>query len=768
MRWRSPGAGAAFTAAALGVFVVLWFRVLIGQRVLLGGDVLYQFLPWAVEPGAHAPANTIVMDPILQMLPWQQLVAQQISSGHLPLWNPTSQGGVALLANDAAAVFSPFTLFALLFPPAIGLSLAMLLKLLVAGVGMALYLRTLNAGSLAAALAGVAYASSSFMIVWLAWPQSGVAALMPWAFAFTEMCLAGKRRWAVPALALAVGFQFLAGNAEASLHLGFALALYASVRWVTSGYGWRPLAALTVAAGLGTLLAAIQLVPFVDLLRSAALLSARSSSGMGYTHLVLSALSSWVFPNALGNPGIDGALGRLPNYNESTGFATVTAFVLSPLGIWWAWRHNRSAGVALTAMGLISAGIVYGQLTPLSGRLPGLGNSNNERLLMVICFAVAALGGLGLESVWERPWLRAVWAARGTVLVGTIGLVSLAVAGCGLAASGQAVDRWLPHVHSYIGFWLATGLVSLVAALAFAATRLLGGDRRLAAGGLCALALVEAAMFAGPFNPQETLSSVPPPSPSLDWLRAHADGRPVAALGTALIPETASLYGLTDARGYEILTDPRLRLYWSTADPGYDDSLLIMSFDRPGVDWLAAAGVAYVLMPANRSLAGANTYSVGGVAIAEIPNPRPFAYAATSVVTAGGPDQAIALLARAPLGPVVIEGCCPADGPASVQVTVHAPGAVDLNVTADRAATIVVQQSFQPGWEATIDGRPASIVPANVLFQSVTVPAGQHLVELRYRPLSATIGVLTSAAAALALLVWAILLFGGRRRSQPE
>src|SRR6202022_3839002 len=117
-------------------------------------------------------------------------------------------------------------------------------------------------------------------------------------------------------------------------------------------------------------------------------------------------------------------------------------------------------------------------------------------------------------------------------------------------------------------------VVSGLAALAFAATGLLSAHKRLAAGGLCALVLVEAAIFAGPFNPQEPASSVPPPSPSLEWLRAHANGQPVAALGTALIPETASLYGLKDARGYEILTDPRLRLYWSAADPGYADSLL--------------------------------------------------------------------------------------------------------------------------------------------------------------------------------------------------
>lgn len=751
------------------MFVALWFSVLIGQKVLLGGDVLYQFLPWSAEPGAHAPANIIVNDPILQMLPWQQLVADQIAQGQLPLWNPSAQSGVPLLANDAAAVFSPFTWFALLFTPAIGLSLAMLLKLLVAGLGMALYVRSLKAGGLAAAFAGIAYAASSFIVVWLAWPQSGVAALMPWAFAFTEMWLGGKRAWALPALALAVGLQFLAGNAETSLHLGFALGLYAIARWALSDRRWWPVIGLAAAAGLGAVLAGIQLVPFVDLLRHAALLSARSTEGLGFTHLGFGALSTWVFPNALGNPALDGSLGRLPNYNEATGFAGVAALVLSPVGALWAWRRDRSLAVALAGIGLVSAGIVYGPLTPLSGRLPGLANSNNERLLLVICFAVAALGGLGLQGLLEGPPLRIFKLARPATVIGALGLVALAAAGLALAFSGHNFDHALPRIHGYIGFWLAMGAASLGTAFCFVASGLFGGERRAAAAGLCALALIEAAIFAGPFNPREAPSAVPPASPSIAWLQAHAGGQPVAALGTALIPETASLYGLTDARGYEILTDPRERLYWSTADSGYSDSTLIMMFEHPGADWLAAAGVTYVLMPAGSSIPGTtNVYEQTGVAIAAVSDPRPFAYAASSVVTARGPDQAVSLLAAAPLGPVVIEGCCPYTGSASVEVTRRDPGAIDLSVTADQTATIVVQQSFQPGWEATIDGRPTAIMAADVLFQAVEVPAGKHVLALRYRPASVTIGEATSAVAALGLAGWALVLFARRRRARPR
>lgn len=740
-----------------------------GQRVLLAGDVVYQVLPWKSEPGALPPANGLLSDPILEVLPWQQLVARSFASGQLPLWNPYAQNGAPLLANDISATLSPFTLLAIPFPPAVGLSLAMLAKLLIAGVGMGLYLRTLRTSGAAAALGGVAYASSSFMVVWLGWPHAGVAALMPWAFASAEAYLVGKRVWPLPALALVVGLQFLAGHAETSFHVLLALGTYVLVRWALADRSWRKLAGLAVAAGVGTLLAGIQLVPFLDLLRNTTLVSDRSTAGRAFEHLNLGAMASWVFPNILGNPSLDGRLGRLPNYNESTGFAGVATLVLSPLGAWWAWSRERSVAVALVGLGLVSAGIVYGPLSPLAGRLPGLALTYNPRLLVVICFCVAALGGLGLDALLKAPITRSAGLLAKSNWLGAAGLAAVAAAGLAVALRGRSADHWLPSFHGYIGFWLVVGVVSLLTACAFVAAGLFGGDRRWAVTGLSTLVLIEAATFAGPYNPREPLNLVPPPSPSINWLQAHAEGRPIAALGTALIPETSSLYGLTDARSYDPMIDPRQRIFWSSADPGYDDSILKMTFTQPGVDWLAAAGVAYVMMPADQSLPGATTaYNDFGVAIAEVPNPRPFVYAATEVVAATDPRQAAAMLSRAPLGPVVVEGCCPVAGFAQADVTRRAAGEVDLAVEAQSPATIVVQQSYQQGWEAEIDGRPAAILPANVLFQAITVPAGNHLVTLRYRPASVPIGAAMTAIGVTALILMAVLPLALRRRPRSR
>src|SRR5439155_15989358 len=214
--WKRPaiGGGTALSLAAAAVFIALWASVLTGQRSLIGGDILYQLPPWNGAAGAHRPVNPIVSDPVLQMLPWQALVRDAFAHFRLPLWNTMSLSGSPLLANDQSAPFSPFTWFALPFEPARGLSLAMLAKLCAAALGMALFLRSLNARPAASVLAGVIYAGSSFMVVWLAWPQSAVAALIPFAFASVEWYLRSGRWLALIALATFVALQFFAGHAE--------------------------------------------------------------------------------------------------------------------------------------------------------------------------------------------------------------------------------------------------------------------------------------------------------------------------------------------------------------------------------------------------------------------------------------------------------------------------------------------------------------------------------------------------------------------------
>ncbi len=752
-------------------FLLLWGSVLVGKKSLVPEDILYLFPPFASSAGAHPPVQTLTGDLALEMFPWFSQVRDSILAGHLPLWNPYAFGGSALLANGQSAPFSPFTLLAVPFDAAYGMSLMMLARLIVAGTGTYLFLRQLGARPPASVIGGVAFAASSYMVVWLGWPHSAVAALVPLGFAAAERYQRDGNRPALAGLALIIGLQFLAGHIETSIQFGGALAIYCVARVILKR-PWRPglFYGLVVAGIVGVLIAAAALVPFLSELQTAGIAGRRSGYQFGLTHLQPVMLLNWLIPNRLGNPGIDGLYGPLPNYNESSGFATVTALMLTPLGIYWSWNRARGALVALALIGLLAAGTVYGLLTPIIGRLPVLSVTPNNRMTVVICFVVAVLGGLGIQQLEDRQRERPGVVGAVLAICGAAAVAGLVVMAYLLFTRRTAVDTMFPHLH-YFGFWVIVAGLSLAGAGALILAGSWRGASRAAVAGVAGMVVLEAAIFAGPYNPKISTADEVPASSAMTQLRQLAGDRPVAAVRGASPPESLSLYQIHDVAGYDPIFPPRVSSYWSHSDPQYwvvDDIHVVLG--SPRVDMLAAAGVAYVEAPEQAPLAGTRTVAhVEGVALQEVPNARPFAYAVSEVVPVGGPDEAVRTLTAHPQR-VVVEGCCSTSckcgsGAASgapwvppvpyvtpLSVRRETNGGVVGEVNLDRTSLVVVDQTYDPGWVARIDGHQVPVHPANVMLQSFEVPAGSHHLELSYEPASVSIGLVLSGLGLIGLV----------------
>ena len=79
-------------------------------------------------------------------------------------------------------------------------------------------------------------------------------------------------------------------------------------------------------------------------------------------------------------------------------------------------------------------------------------------------------------------------------------------------------------------------------------------------------------------------------------------------------------------------------------------------------------------------------------------------------------------------------------------------GRIDIDVTSPHNGFLVVNTTWYPGWQAWIDGEPASVRRADAAYMGVTVPAGSRHVQLVYRP--AWILWLTGVC----LLAWLVLL----------
>ena len=110
----------------------------------------------------------------------------------------------------------------------------------------------------------------------------------------------------------------------------------------------------------------------------------------------------------------------------------------------------------------------------------------------------------------------------------------------------------------------------------------------------------------------------------------------------------------------------------------------------------------------------------------------------------------------------------PGAGDVATVVAYEADLLIVRTQTADDGVLVLSEVAY-PGWVATVDGTPAPIYVANGLLRAVPLPAGAHLVELRFESPTLRIGVAVSLATA-ALLVGcsaASFVVSGRRRPLP-
>jgi hypothetical protein len=93
----------------------------------------------------------------------------------------------------------------------------------------------------------------------------------------------------------------------------------------------------------------------------------------------------------------------------------------------------------------------------------------------------------------------------------------------------------------------------------------------------------------------------------------------------------------------------------------------------------------------------------------------------------------------------------------SAAITSEVPERVEVAVDAANDSYLVLADSYDPGWSATLDGSPAPVRAAWVAFRAVFVPRGRHTIVFHYRPAGFDRGlVLTALGALLALgcLLW--------------
>ncbi|HYT80304.1 MAG TPA: YfhO family protein [Actinomycetota bacterium] len=541
---------------------------LVGTRVFFPADLLQRFHPWKDQtPPGYRIANPLLTDPVDATMPTRAESRSRILKGDYPMWAPESTGG-GPLGTVPNSSMSPLELPYLVLPLWYAPALVKLLEMVAAVLFTYLFARRIGLGRIPASVGGLIYAFSGFQVVWTFWPQSIMGALIPALFWTAERGLQrGNVRSMLP-VSVVVAIMVLEGFPPVLLYAGVAAGLYVLVRVLTS-HEWdvgrcvKGLASFGGAAVLGLAITALQVLPFLDQLRS---LDVGYRAQTTDSHLPLRALMTLLVPNAFGSP-VDGSFfGRLhyaptgfvrTGYLEQQSFIGATALVLVLAAAIKLWRQPGSnplprgvksylwTGLALMIVLMYVGGPVLGLLE----KIPPFGTNYIGRLRSVMGFFLACLGAVGLHALLDRgrrPVPRTVWVFGVTVVALAVSIVALGLWRV-LELAGEVQRR------RYV---LRQSVLPLaVAAIAVSSIGLNGrrwlGERRLMGWVVPPLVAMEALAFALPFWPRVPKWTFYPTTPAHRFLEAHLGREREASQGNVLYPGTTTFYGLRSVTGHQ-------------------------------------------------------------------------------------------------------------------------------------------------------------------------------------------------------------------------
>jgi len=719
--------------AALFYLLVLAFlwRPLTQQVVIVPVDALKLAAPWSEVRAPGRPAvtkyevsNLNLHDVPMQIVPWMQQTREAW------LWNPAAGCGMPLLANGQSTPLSPLRWLARPLPLAYAITAEAAMKLLLALTLMYLFCRT-RYSMLASVVAAIAYGFSTWMTTWLQFPIAAAAAFLPGVLLAIDRLLDGFTPKRFVAATLVFAATVLSGHPETVYDVGLIAVAYAGWRFVEHGtknteQGTRNTEQRTTSEGVrsvfrvlcsvffvprsvfhlagagfvAALIASPFLVPFGEaVVRSQRLAEVRvPQASIIPPYSDFNSAILLLQPRFFGELPIERPWG--PTTLESVcGFAGVLSLAsVIAAAIFIVIRRRWLERETLYVLGfLFSLGVVLGWplITPVFHAVAGLAPAMRMRL--GICWFASLLVAAVID-----------WSRRDTRVPLLIGTLAVAAAMMGLL-------RTVPFPTDAHRI---SAILSLLPSIAVLAALLLPRFEIAAA-----LTVVELFVTMSSWNPVLPLREMYPKTPIIEALQRLDRGARILGTGSQLYPNTGAMFGFEDVRVHDPMANARY-VELLVKEVGWDANNYYAKWNDTDTPLLDALNVKYVITePAH-----------------ELPLPR---YG----LLYSGPDGRI--YENRTVKPRFFSS------DAQVEIVRARPDAYSLRIRAVREASIDSSIAFYPGWRV----RGATRVKTGGLFLGFIVPAGEHDIEVRYRPASFYV------SSAVALLTLAALLVLSRRRS---
>lgn len=766
---------------------LFFYQTIFRGKVPFPGDILVSdFQPWRSTSymgyGAGGiPNKAQYPDTIRQMYPWKTAVIHSLKQGKLPLWNPYNFSGSPLLANFQSAALYPPGILYMLLAQIDAWTILVIAQPLLATLFTYLFGRKIGMGTLGSWMAAVSYGFSGFMAVWLEYNTIGHVVLwLPLMLLAIEHIRERPSAQWLGIYTSAHVMSLLAGHPQVYAYAGAFTLVFGLFR--LNRTMWPYLLGFT-ALGIG--IAGLQIIPGAELISHAA----RSPHDPGnlFAKILIhpGQLFALPFPNLFGNPA------TRTYWPADTFVGKVTSIGLIPLFFSLSALRRKDTVSKWFVLAAIATTVLLttNPITQILYRVPiPLFTSSSPTLMsFLLAFSLSMVCGLGLDF-WIRDKHSLKKLLRRTIQV--VALFAVLFIGTKLPFTPELSLHAGVAMRALIyGMALSAATLGLFL-VAIALPKL----RTTAITVLLIIHVLDLFIFFNRFNPFVPKELVFPEHKTIEYLSSVETNR-YWGYGTANISANfASQYRLYSPEGYDPLYPKwygEFLYAYRNGQPmeifdnaSRSDAAVASRFGDGGLSdvtkrkVLSALSVRYIL-DRMENASSEQTYPPGIIkkimdfddwSIYENTTALPRAFiAGESKTYTNGSDFSGQFFSEGfnplttALFPAVQKQASGIPASGSAAIISYEPERIVIKTDSTVSGTLILTDTYYPGWKATVDGKPQDIQKVNWTMRGIAIQQGGHEVILTYEPNSVRWGILLSATSLGATIIG---LLAARRKKQ--
>lgn len=794
----------------LSLIILYFYKVVFLGRVLSPADNLFSYPPYnTIAPlGWTHASNPLLGDPTSQFYPFLYYARENIRHGHLPLWNPYIMMGTPFLADAQSAVLYPINLVFYTLPFKDAFAISAFIRLFIAGFGMYIFIDALGMEFMAALFSGIIFMFCSAIIGWLSFPHTNVAVFLPWLLFLIYKFMSTKKKDYVAGLALITGIQFLGGHPETSAHILLAAALYAMALAIWEYKDKRHtvdalknITFIAIAFIFGFMIASPMLLPFLSELAKSATWIYRSSPNAFYSsYKVFLAI---LMPNMVGTHIYDNFLGVKDFNTMQSNYIGIIPLILAGIAVMRRYKDRHV--LFFTIFSLVLLPIIYGipPFFQIFNLLPFYNHMTTYGLGMIFQFNMIVLAGIGFDILAKlQPEQHEISAQKNSrkqkkntvkpetiqtiqfksikkisyMVIGSIVLVAII---CIILINRYTEAGSLENlIERFYILCLIAGLF-IISLHFYQSLRY----KKSALILVILIAFFNLFYFGHDFNPQIPKDWVYPQTPKvISFMQSTKTLFRFIGIGSCYLTNTLMVYNISDVRGYDLPTKKRYDKFFTTLFhqkpfeyPSSGSYLIMSPIDKSNENiFTFTKKIVDILRLINVKFIGTITDEVY-----ILDSYRQRAYLVHHIIPASTSDQALGLVSsnidallkdsaviKEKSNAIQIPDCIYGTNADIVSVTLYQPDTVKLTTFSPCKSVLVLSDTYDSGWKASVDGHNTTILHANYLFRGVVLEPGMHEVVFTYKPISFIIGLLLSFSAIVVVI--ALFVYEKKEKNTPN